>query len=206
MGYVNSAVAGTYGPFNGSVFGNVSNIAEELPSWLSSPRNLDKTLEQLKATALANGKYYGPAVSPPTPGGGRYGDFATATGITFIDGDLEFSQDGGGILVVTGALTFKGGFEWNGLVVVTGVGGIRRTGGGSGSLQGNMIVAPYTKTGLGNSLTCSDSALVVNKLNCFLAPRYDISGGGASEIVYNSNNVTNGLGALTNFVKGVAEK
>src|SRR5688572_31538376 len=52
MGYVNSAVAGTYGPFNGSVFGNVSNIAEELPSWLSSPRNLDKTLEQLKATAL----------------------------------------------------------------------------------------------------------------------------------------------------------
>ena len=47
---------------------------------------------------------------------------------------------------------------------------------------------------------------MANNTNCFLAPRYDISGGGGSDIVYNSNNVANGLGALTNFVKGVAEK
>ena len=206
MAYVGQAIQGAYGPFNGNVFGNVSNVSEELPSWLTSPRNLDKTLDQLKATAIANGKYYGPLAPRPAYGGGRYGDFATATGITYIDGDLEFAQDGGGILVVTGALTFKGGFEWNGLVIVTGAGGILRTGGGSGSLQGNMIVAPYTRTGAGNGLTCSDNVLVTNKLNCFLAPRYNISGGGSSEIVYNSNNVTNGLGALTNFVKGVAEK
>ncbi|HTH36634.1 MAG TPA: hypothetical protein VL572_01645, partial [Pyrinomonadaceae bacterium] len=206
LAVVYAAISGAYGPFNGNVFGNASNIAEELPNWLTSPRNLDNTLAQLKATAVANGKYYAPGVTPPTPGGGRYGDPLTATGITYVDGDLEFSQEGGGILVVTGDLTFKGGFEFNGLVVVTGPGGIKRTGGGGGSLQGNMIVAPYTRTGLGNGLTCSDSILVVNKLNCFLAPRYDISGGGGSEIVYNSNNVTNGLGALTNFVKGVAEK
>ncbi len=60
-----------------------------------------------------------------------------------------------------------------------------------------MIVAPYNS----NSLSCNP-----NNVTCFLAPKYDISGGGGSEIVYNSNNVANGLGALSNFVKGVAEK
>ena len=201
-----ASISGVYGPFNGSVFGNASNIAEELPYWLTSPRRLDTTLEQLKGVAVASGKYTPPGVTPPNSGGGRYGDPISATGITFIDGNLEFSQEGGGILVVTGDLTFKGGFEFNGLIIVTGAGGIKRTGGGKGSLQGNMIVAPYTKTGLANGLTCSDDILVLNKLDCFLAPRYDISGGGGSEIVYNSNNITNGLGALTNFAKGVAEK
>jgi hypothetical protein len=204
---VRAALRGEYGnPFNGSVFGNVANIAEELPYWLSSPRTLDKTLEALKLVAQASNKYTAPAATPPGSGGGRYGDYLTASGITFIDRDLEFSQDGGGILVVTGQLKFKGGFRFNGLVIVTGAGGIIRTGGGSGSLQGNMVVAPYSKVGLANSLTCADDINVLNKLDCFLAPRYDISGGGGSEIVYNSNNVANGLSALTNFAKGVAEK
>ena len=183
--------------FNGEIYGNIANVADELPFWLQSPRNLDATLQLLKATAQASGKYYGPGVTPPNSGGGRYGDPITATGITYVDGPLEFSQEGGGILIVTGQLTFKGGFTFNGLIVVTGAGGISRTGGGSGTLQGNMIVAPYNAAGI---------SCMANNTNCFLAPRYDISGGGGSDIVYNSNNVANGLGALTNFVKGVAEK
>lgn len=181
--------------YNGKVFGTVSNIVDELPFWLQSPKNLDATLQQLKAVAVASGRYY--TTNPPSSGVGRYGDPATATGITYVDGDLEFSQEGGGILVVTGGLTFKGGFVFNGLVVVTGAAGINRTGGGGGSLQGNMIVAPYTASGI---------ACLANNTTCFLAPRYDISGGGSSEIIYNSNNIANGLDALTNFVKGVAEK
>ena len=46
---------------------------------------------------------------------------------------------------VTGELLpwLPGGFTFNGLIVVTGAAGIGRTGGGSGSLQGNMVVAPY---------------------------------------------------------------
>ncbi len=88
-------------------------------------------------------------------------------------------------------LRFKGGFNFNGLIIVTGTDGISRSGGGGGSLQGNMIVAPFIATDLNKG---------------FLAPKYDISGGGGSEIVYNSNSVANGLGALNNFVKGVAEK
>lgn len=175
--------------FNGKTFGTVSNVTDELPFWLQSPTNLDKTLENLKQVALASGRYFGPGTAVPSSG--DYGNNANATGITFIDQNLEFSQTGGGILVVTGNLTFKGGFNYNGLIIVTGQNGISRTGGGSGSLQGNMIVAPYLKNDLSKG---------------FLSPVYDISGGGSSEIVYNSNNVANGLGALTNFVKGVAEK
>lgn len=181
--------------YNGKVYGNVANIRDELPFWLQSPKNLDATLQQLKTVAIASGRYY--KTGDTYPANGDYGNNVNATGITYIDGDLEFSQLGGGILVVTGTLTFKGGFNFNGLIVVTGQGGILRTGGGTGSLQGNMVVAPYNAAGL----TC-----VANDTTCFLAPRYDISGGGSSEIIYNSNNVANGLSALSNFVKGVAEK
>ena len=56
---------------------------------------------------------------------------------------------------------------------------------------------PYNAAGL----TC-----VANNTTCFLSPQYRITGGGASDFDYNSNSVANGLGALTDYVKGVAEK
>jgi hypothetical protein len=189
--------------FNGGVYGTPSNIADELPSWLQNPRNLDNTLQLLRGAADSSGtlvKYGDPR---PASGGGRYGDFTSATGLTYVEGDLEFSQDGGGLLIVTGTLTFKGGFRFNGLILVAGPGGIQRTGGGSGYLQGNMIVAPYDDW---SKTTCMSNGAIINKLNCFYAPRYDISGGGSSDLQYNSNTIKNGLEALTNFVKGVAEK
>jgi hypothetical protein len=184
--------------FNGKVFGTVSNVTDELPFWLQSPANLDKALSELKDVAKASGRYY--PVGTARPANGDYGNNAKATGITFIEGDLDFSQDGGGILVVTGRLEFQGAFNFNGLVIVTGAGGMNRTGGGNGVLQGNMVVAPYNSAGV------SSTSCPLQDVTCFLAPRYRISGGGNSEIVYNSNNVANGLTALNNFVKGVAEK
>lgn len=176
-------------PFNGSVYGTSSNVMDELPFWLESPTNLAATLKQLENVARASGRYYAPGAAVPLKN--DYGNVLNATGITYIDGDLQFSDNGGGILVVRGGLTFKGDFNYNGLVIVTGTTGIMRTGGGSGSLQGNMIVAPFLRNDLNKG---------------FLAPYYNISGGGGSDIRYNSNNVANGLGALSNFVKGVAEK
>ncbi|HET9866363.1 MAG TPA: hypothetical protein VFQ06_03640, partial [Nitrospira sp.] len=150
--------------FNGSVFGTPSNISDELPFWLQNPKNLDDTLKQLKATAQASGTFYGVSDPRPSSGNGHYGDFVNASGLTFIEGNHEFSQDGGGILVISGGtLTFQGGFRFNGLIIVTGTGGIQRTGGGSGSLQGNMIVAPYDNW---SRTTCMADATVTNKLNC----------------------------------------
>ena len=200
-------VKNTVNGFNGKVFGTVENVADELPFWLQNPRNLDRTVQLLKATAQASGTYWGPSSSPPTSG--VYGDWTNATGITFVDRDVTISQDGGGILVVTGQLEFKGQFRFNGLVLITGGrtptngGGFLRSGGGNGILAGMMIVAPYNTWSLNS---CMPNPFITNKLDCYLPPYYEISGGGGSDLMYNSQNVANGLSGMGNFVKGVAEK
>jgi len=168
------------------VFGPPENITEELPFWLESTTNLNTTLESLKTVAKASGRYFADGQSPS-----NFGNNANATGITFVDGDAEFAGNGGGILVVTGKLTLRGGVDFNGLIIVTGEGGVDRRGGGNGMLRGNTVIAPYNK----NNIAAG-----------FLAPKYDISGGGTSEIRYDSSSIANGMTAVSNFVLGVAEK
>ncbi len=184
------------GSYKGKVYGTASNVANELPSWLKTPTALHAKLLELKEVADASGRYFAPGATPPQ--NGDYGSFTTAKGITFIDGDLtSFKGQGGGILIVTGDLKISGGFEWNGLMVITGAGGMQRSGGGEGTLQGNMIIAPYNPGSLG------DPTII---LNGFLPPKYDISGGGTSATEFNSNKVESGLLAISNFIQGVAEK
>lgn len=192
LAVVNTAIATG---FQGKVFGTVENVNSDLPNWLQSPLKLDKTIKLLKARAEALGRYVGPGDPDPT----NFGDYDTGTGITFIDRDvtIQNNTNAGGIIVVTGKITFQGGFNIKGLLVVTGADGFNRTGGGSGHVEGAIVVAPYNAAGL----TC-----VANNTTCFLSPQYRISGGGGSEFDYNSNSVANGLGALTDYVKGVAEK
>jgi hypothetical protein len=56
-------------------------------------------------------------------------------------------------------------------------------------------------------LACSvDPQTIASTNRCFYAPKYSISGGGGSDVMYNSQSVMNGLSGLGNFVKGVAEK
>lgn len=181
--------------FNGSVFGTAENVTSDLPTWLQSPARLDNTIKLLKARALALGRYVGPAAPDPPD----FGDYTTGTGITYIDRDvtIQNNTNAGGLIVVTGKITFQGGFNMKGLLVVTGKDGFERSGGGSGHVEGAIVVAPYTAAGL----TC-----VANNTSCFLSPQYKITGGGNSDFDYNSNSVANGLGALTDYVKGVAEK
>ena len=192
LAVVNAAIATG---FNGRVFGTVENVTSDLPNWLQSPAKLDRTVRLLRARSQALGRYVGPGDPDPA----NFGDYDTGTGITFIDRDvtIQNNTNAGGILVVTGRITFQGGFNIKGLLVVTGADGFVRTGGGSGHVEGAIVVAPYNAAGL----TC-----VANNTTCFLAPQYRISGGGGSDFDYNSNSVANGLGALTDYVKGVAEK
>jgi hypothetical protein len=175
-------------PFNGTITGTSANVDSEMPFWLQNPTNLDNTLQMLRMTADKSGTLYTNGAVPTV-----VGDNATARGITYVDGNLTLTPEmgGGGILVVTGTLTLHGNFNFNGLIIVTGSGGINRSGGGTGTLQGNIIVAPYNKSNLEAG---------------FLPPKYDIAGGGDSDVIYNSSSVANGMVAVSNFVLAVAEK
>lgn len=164
------------------------NVNVEIPYWLQSPTRLHSTIESLRTVAKSSGRYW---ANGQQPAYGDAGDSVTGTGITFVDGDMELSQQGGGILVCTGKLTFHGNFTFRGLIIVTGAEGIVRSGGGNGILQGNTVIAPYDPNNLGAG---------------FLAPKYNLSGGGTSTIQYNSDSVNNGMTAVSNFVLAVAEK
>ncbi|MDI1240452.1 MAG: hypothetical protein PSX80_00860 [bacterium] len=186
-----------------NVQGVPSNVRQEIPPWMLNPVTMDATIKSIYDTALNT-------YDPANPAGtGRvftnaqptsYGDNANGSGITFCDGDCELGPvAGGGLLIVTGQLTLRGNFSFNGLIVVTGGGGILRSGGGTGEIEGNIIVAPY------------ENSMVAGNLNPpagsdFWAPRWETSGGGNSDIRYNSNNQANSLNAISNVVLGVVEK
>jgi hypothetical protein len=172
-----------------NVVGDPANVNEEIPLWLSTPTRLDATIAALRNVAKASGNYYTSDNGPAAPG-----DYATGTGITFVDGDYTFGGHGdwgGGLLIVTGKLTLKGEFSYKGMIMVTGAEGLAREGGGNGVMQGNVVIAPYDPTNLAQP---------------FLPPKYDMSGGGTSLITYDSNSVANGMTAISNFVLGIAER
>jgi hypothetical protein len=93
--------------------------------------------------------------------------------IDVVYGDLTMngSTNGYGILVVTGTLTFRGNMSWNGIVLAIGQGNIVFAGGGSGTINGSVLVAK-TKDTSGN------------ELNVLGTPTLDWSGGGGNGIYY----------------------
>jgi hypothetical protein len=173
-------------PFNGKVIGVPANVSFEMPEWLNNPADMDTVITNMKRVAQASGGYYPSGSNPDT-----FGNNVTGTGITFVDGDAVFTGAGGGILITTGDLTLHGNFNFKGLIIVLGPEGVRRTGGGTGTLSGNMVIAPYDR----NDLAAG-----------FGSPKYDLSGGGNSVMVYNSSALNNGMRAISNFALGVVEK
>ncbi len=67
--------------------------------------------------------------------------------------------------------------SFKGFIIVTGQGGLERSGGGGGVIAGNVVVAPYVSSRISDT-----SALQAD----FLAPQYDLSGGGNSTLAYDS--------------------
>lgn len=180
-------------PFNGTVVGAPSNVSGEMPDWLQSPAKVDAAVKSLYNVAVASGRYF-PSGSQPT----TFGNFTTAQGITFCDGNCELTGQGGGIMVVTGKLTLRGNFSFKGLIIVTGRDGVDRSGGGNGEILGNLVITPYENS----SVSPATEPVGAN----FLAPQYDLSGGGNSTLRFDSSAVAGGLVAVSNFVLGVAEK
>lgn len=167
--------------------GNPAAVSDdETPDFLKSPTNLDKTISELKETAKSQGRYFAAGAVPFD-----FGNNADGTGITFIDGDAVLSGSGGGTLVVTGKLTLDKAFNYNGTIFVTGQQGVRRTGSGNGSIEGNLVVAPYKTDDL---------------LAGFLPPKYDITGGTVSTILYNASGLLLGSNNYNTIIVGIAEK
>jgi hypothetical protein len=181
-------------PFNGTVIGSPSDVSTETPDWLANPVALDATLKGLANVAQASGGFYASGTTPTS-----WGNNSAGTGITFCDGNCSLSGNGGGILVVTGTLTFSGNFNFNGMIIVTGQGGVTRSGGGSGTIQGNIVVAPYVGSRIQDGIDPGSS-------DTFLSPQYDLSGGGNSTVVYNSKTLANSMLAVSNYAMGVVEK
>jgi hypothetical protein len=180
-------------PFNGEVVGVPTDISTDVPPWLASPNNLDATVKSLQTVADSAGRYFANGTQPAT-----FGNYTTGQGLTFCDGNCELNQDGGGIVIVTGQLTLKGAFNFKGIIIVTGQGGITRSGSGNAFVFGNIVVAPYVNSGV---LPASEPVGT-----SFLAPQYDLSGGGTGGLQFSSTAINDSLLAVNNFVLGVVEK
>jgi Tfp pilus assembly protein PilX len=170
-----------------------------LPAWQQSPAALDAFVDEMRTIAQGSDRYFRasdgitPTVVPNNPG-----DFGTGTGITFCEGSCQVGGSGGGVMVVTGKLTNTGNFSFRGLIVVTGEEGWLRNGGGNGQIIGNVVIAPY------NMRNYVPENL---HLSSFLPPRYQITGGGGSDII--AGDITSAFATtsgVSDIVQGIVEK
>lgn len=172
---------------NCSVNGKPADVeTDETPDFLKTAANLDNYIKEQRDLAKASGRYFSGGVAPDS-----FGDNSQGTGLTFVDGNTKLSGSGGGLLVVTGKLTLDSAFDFNGIILVTGPDGVLRNGGGTGNLQGNLIVAPYN---------------ISNVAGGFLPPKYDITGGTASRILYSATNLLFGSNNYNTVLVSVGEK
>lgn len=176
-------------------------LNNNIPDWQQTPEALDLLVDQLRETAKRSGRHFpNPTGNDPNFGVGSNqnppGSFATETGITFCEGSCKLGASGG-ILVVTGKLTNVGNFSFKGMIIVTGEEGWERNGAGQGQVIGNVIIAPYNKR----------TYVPENLSTSFLAPRYAITGGGGSDVIYDDISATfDGTGAVSDFMLDIAEK
>ena len=170
-----------------------------LPSWQQSPAALDAFVDEMRTIAQGSDRYFRssdgitPVVLPNNPG-----NFTNGTGITFCEGSCQVGGSGGGILVVTGKLTNTGNFSFRGLIVVTGEDGWLRNGGGNGQIIGNVVIAPYNRR---------NYVPENHYLTGFLPPRYQITGGGGSDII--AGDITSAFAStsgVSDIVQGIVEK
>jgi hypothetical protein len=173
--------------------GNGPNITPGDPAVLTAANTTDflKSVQAARsflygtdgmmAAAVREGRYFSTGQAAIDSAGGL-GASSPDGLLTFVDGDLVLSAphggetvSGQGTLIVTGTLTLDGNFNFNGVIMVLGAGRVLRSGGGSGNIYGAMFLAKFAPTGADTDL--------------FQAWTFDVSGGGNSNIQYNSQEV-----------------
>jgi hypothetical protein len=165
------------------------------PSWLATADDARDLLAEMQVAAMAGGRYFTTA-NPPLAG--NYGDDGHSW-FTFIDGDFTVpdGKKGGGLLVVTGTLTFAGSAGWDGFILCMGnspagtSANFKVTLNKNAFLHGALIIAPFDRYGPTGSP--------------FLAPVFDNSLGGDTLFQYDSSEVRDAIYTLPPHVVGVHE-
>ncbi len=171
-------------------------VSGNTPSFLQSVQNTRLFLygsEGIMNSAINQGRYFTTAAAATSSTAGLGASNSDGV-LTFVDGDLTLgpgNPSGQGTLIVTGTLTLNGNFNWNGVIMVLGAGRVYRSGGGHGNIYGAMFIAKFNKTGASTDV--------------FQAPTFDTSGGGTSNIQYNSTAVDMAKAVGGHAVKGVRE-
>lgn len=169
---------------------------DNTPDFLKSVANARSFLDGptgLKVAAYRQGRYFSSGDEAIASSGGLGATNPNGL-LTFVDGNLTLGAGdptGQGLLVVTGTLTLTGNFNFNGVILVLGEGRVLRSGGGHGNIYGAMFIAKFERIGAVTDL--------------FQAPTFDVSGGGTSNIQFNSVEIDKAKSSGGHSVVGVRE-
>lgn len=154
----------------------------ETPSFLDSADRARAYLNGLQSKAQSLNRYFKPASGSAV----TVNDSLNNGMFTFVDGDCTLTS-GAGVLIVTGTLTMRGNTDFKGIILVLGRGVLIRNGGGNGDIFGGITIAAFDRTA-GN----------------FTAPTFLTSGGGNSNVQYDSAALSMGIASGQN-VSGIRE-
>jgi len=148
-------------------------VSPNVPLLPGDPRLIRvKYLQQLVKSVMEAADFH--SLSDPGFTGGTISD----PKIIAIDGDASFPNNwtGAGIVLVTGALKFNGGFQYDGLMLAIGEGSYEHTGNGPGWVRGTTLVANV------NTPWATDPTYVG-------VPSYKDDGGGNSLMQYSTRDL-----------------
>jgi Tfp pilus assembly protein PilX len=155
-------------------------VSPNVPLLAGDPRLIRVNyLEQLVKSVMEAADFH--SLSAP----GFTGGTASDPKIIAIDGDASFPNNwtGAGIILVTGALKFNGGFQYDGLMLAIGAGRYEHVGNGPGWMRGTTFVANV------NTPWASDPTYVG-------IPSYKDDGGGNSLMQYSTTNLNRYAAAI----------
>jgi hypothetical protein len=168
----------------------------DTPSYLKTADKARTFLNEMQVEAQGQGRYFAPASGTAMGINSSNAGTAADPKFTFVDGNVDL--DGGdGLLIVTGEVNITGNTSYNGIIMVMGKGKITRSGGGNGDLLGAFVIAAFKRT-----WPASENGTP----HPFTAPIFDTSGGGTSNIQFDSNAVQRALGAMGYVCGGVLEQ
>jgi len=173
-----------YGQYAGSGGSpSVQNVNSNLGT-LNTVDGLQALVNSITAAAAPANIYNGNTSSITNPGVAGIGGTPV---INVVNGDLTTGGGftGAGILLVTGTLTMSGNPNYTGIILVIGKGVFTKNGGGSGTMDGSILVA--------NMNNSSGTPIALGAGNPPGSPTINWNGGGNANINYDACTV-NSLG------------